>query len=96
MDRAGEYRQNHWWWDEYDNEFMLEAVWKYTPDDDDRYMGESELLELECISRNAGEIDQLLDKDGDIWRSIAQDFDLNQADRIDDYDYQDYYNEEKF
>jgi len=90
-DKAGQYRQNHWWWDEYDNEYMLEAVWNYTPDDDDRYMGESELIELECVSKNANDIDHLLNEGGDIWRYVEKDFDIIKADRIDDYDIPDYY-----
>ena len=66
-----EYRQEHVWWDSDDNEFLIEATWDYIPDEDPRFIGESVLLEIECLDGTG--IDHLLDRDGDIWRSVERD-----------------------
>ena len=94
-DKAGEYRQEHYWWDEEDNQYLLEGIWQYRPPCSETGYGEdSELLSLECLEGDG--IDHLLDKGGNIWRVIATEFDITEAVYLDDDDYPDYYNDEVF
>ena len=95
MDKAGDYRQEHYWWDEEDNQYLLEGIWQYRPPCSETGYGEdSELLSLECLDGDG--IDHLLDKGGNIWRVIATEFDITEAVYLDDDDYPDYYNDEVF
>lgn len=95
MDKAGEYRQEHYWWDEDDNQYLIEAIWQYRPPCSETGYGEdSELLSLECL--DGVEIDHLLVKGGNIWRVIEKEFDITEAVYIDIDDYPDYYNDEVF
>lgn len=82
-DDKGYYSQRHWWWDSDDNEYTFDATWHYTPDDDDRYLGEAVLVDVEIIEGDLA--DWMIEPGGDVWKSIEKDFDMTQAQRIDDY-----------
>lgn len=87
MYREGRYSQIVYWWDKDDNEYTLEGLWKYYPLDREINQGdEAELLSLEVFDQEPGapDIDHLLDKDGDIWQSVEDDFSTTRAQYIDD------------
>ena len=82
MDRAGRYIQRHLWWDAEDREYEIEAVWNYTPDH--VYGGQyesAELLSMEVYDCETGapDIDHEMFEGSNVWRYIADDFNLNIA-----------------
>lgn len=87
MHTAGKYTQEVWWWDHEDNEYMLETVWYYYPLDRETNQGDyAELCSIEVLDQAVGapNIDHLLDKGGDVWKSVEDDFNINRAELLDD------------
>ena len=100
MMKTGQYVASHYYWDEEDREYTLEAVWYY--EDGHREIPDSLVLEsliMEDREDNAPDIDPLLVKDGNIWRQIeANGVSWDDLEYIDERDYSDYndYREEGF
>lgn len=68
-----EYLCKHYYWDDADNEYTIEAVWLHErnyPDAPDFDYLKS--IEVYSQDRNAPDIDNLLDENGDIWCKIEQ------------------------
>jgi muramidase (phage lysozyme) len=89
----GRYEQVCYWWDSEDRQYNLLTIWDYSPEDLDLgYYEDYELISVEVLESETGApcIEHLLDKHGDIWKSIENDFDRTQATYIDSRDYDDY------
>lgn len=89
----GRYEQVCYWWDSEDREYTLLTIWDYSPEDlEQGYYEDYELLSMEVLESETGApcIENLLDKNGDIWSAMAKKFDRTQATYIDSRDYDDY------